>query len=188
MIKVILFDFYGLFLPDAYEQWLKNNGLKREGFYADIIALQNNGSISEREFLEKLSINLGRNVARSDIHSSNATLDYDLVDFVRTLKRSYKIGLLSNASRKLRPKLSALGVESLFDMIIISSEIGHAKPSKEAFDAALRILETPSSEVLFIDDNPANVESAKAVGIKSIRYTTFEETKQLVQAALQSTG
>jgi HAD superfamily hydrolase (TIGR01509 family) len=58
-----------------------------------------------------------------------------------------------------------LGYEEIFDPMIISAEIGVAKPDPAFFRTALDRIGLPGREVLFIDDVRENVESARSVGL-----------------------
>ncbi len=177
MIKVLLFDFYGVFIPDSYSAWLERNGLKREGVFEQLINKRDRDAISEPEFLATLSDMLGREVTADEIHCKDPQIDQELIKTIKQLKPLYKIGLLSNASSMLRPRLQSLGLTDIFDEIIISSEIGHAKPSNEAFTIAIQRLGVPSAAVLFIDDNPKNLEAAHKNGLQTVLYTSIRDVR-----------
>lgn len=184
MIKLILFDFYGVFLPDTFSEWLRANGLIREGVFADLIAKLDKAEINETTFLDELSTQLGRIVTANELVDQTGQLDDAIVTLARELKRDYTVCLLSNASIKLRIKLKNLGIDTLFDTIIISSEVGCAKPDDSIFQKAINQLGVDASEILFIDDNPLNTSAASRNGITSITYTS----SQALQEALQSHG
>lgn len=52
--------------------------------------------------------------------------------------------------------------------ILISSEIGVAKPSAEAFDRLLEALPAEATRVLFVDDAPPNIEAARLKQLPSL--------------------
>jgi putative hydrolase of the HAD superfamily len=58
-----------------------------------------------------------------------------------------------------------LGYERLFDPMVISGEIGFAKPDPAFFRYAVEHLGLPAGQVLFMDDVQANVDSARTVGL-----------------------
>lgn len=186
MIKAVLFDFYGVFLPDSYNVWLARHQLKREGIFADVITKLDEDAIGETEFLRVLSVEIGRPVSSEEIHNATPILDDQLVRLVQSLKPHYKLGLLSNAPISLRGKLETLGIDVLFDEIIISSEIGCTKPSREAFMVAVDKLGVEPKETLFIDDNPANIEAAGKLGMQVVHYTSFNSAKEQLTDALNT--
>lgn len=181
MIKVVLFDFYGVFLPDAYNAWLTKNNLKREGVFADVVNELDRGDISEADFLGRLSALTNQQVERIDIHGARTELNAPLVELLYELKPHYTIGLLSNASRKLRAKLDDLKLTPLFDTILISSEIGYAKPSHEAFRFAIEQFGVPASEIVFIDDNDRNIEAAREDGLLTMHYTDVPSLREALK-------
>ncbi len=184
MIRVILIDFYGLFLPDAFTSWLEVNGKKREGIFAELILQANKDELDERTFLDNLSKEIGRTVTRNEIHSQSHTPNEELIKLVEDLAKRYTIILFSNASRNLRSKLSRLGIDTLFHDVIISSEIGHAKPSDEAFEVAIKRAGVPPREILFIDDTPENVEAGIRNGVNSLKYSSVEVLRQDIKHIL----
>jgi 2-haloacid dehalogenase len=58
-----------------------------------------------------------------------------------------------------------------FDGIVISGEVGSAKPDRRIYEALLERHGLEAGEILFIDDSAENVASAEALGIRSIRFT-----------------
>jgi putative hydrolase of the HAD superfamily len=58
----------------------------------------------------------------------------------------------------------------LLDGAFFSCELGAAKPSREFFAAILGELDLPAGSVGFVDDSAANVEAAKALGIRAFQW------------------
>lgn len=63
-----------------------------------------------------------------------------------------------------------LGYDRIFDPIVISAEIGVAKPDAGFFRTALQLLDLSAASVLFVDDVQANVEGARGVGLVAERF------------------
>jgi putative hydrolase of the HAD superfamily len=98
-------------------------------------------------------------------------LDDDLIAFIRELRAAgVKAGLLSNNWLALADELAAHGVEDAFDAQVISAEIGVMKPDPAAYHAILKALNVSPERALFIDDAPANVEGAQAVGMAALLF------------------
>lgn len=103
---------------------------------------------------------------------SGDQLDQDILSLIRSRKAAgQKIGLLSNDSPALIDKLDRLGIASLFEPLVVSAQIGVMKPDPAAYHAVLEQLAHPAADTVFIDDMPANIEGARAVGMIGILYT-----------------
>lgn len=71
------------------------------------------------------------------------------------LAKKYTLGLITNGLAEVqRPRLSHSGIQHLFAAVIISGEIGWAKPDLEFFNAAFKALNNPKpQQCLVIGDN-----------------------------------
>ena len=98
-------------------------------------------------------------------------LNQQLLSTIDALRRQgLKTGLLSNFSGDLREMLMAQDLLRRFDRIAISAEIGVMKPEAEAYETVLAMLAVPASACAFIDDLPANVAAARALGMHGIVF------------------
>ncbi len=105
-------------------------------------------------------------------------LDEELVVFIQGLKRSVKVGLLSNAFSTLRTFLvKEWKIIDLFDDVIISAEVGLIKPGAAIYQLALEGLDVESEEAIFVDDFAQNVEAANELGMHAVR---FQSRKQAI--------
>jgi YjjG family noncanonical pyrimidine nucleotidase len=72
------------------------------------------------------------------------------------LKVKYKLSIITNGLREVqKPRLKRLKLDSYFDSIIVSDEIGHAKPHPSYFDFAYNSIDhnVDKSSVLVVGDN-----------------------------------
>jgi len=99
------------------------------------------------------------------------TVDETLVDLIRRLRPRYQLAIISNASDSLLPALAEYGLVEAFDLIVGSAAEGIMKPRPEIYRRALERLGRAPAEAVFIDDAPANVAGARAVGMATIHYT-----------------
>jgi putative hydrolase of the HAD superfamily len=65
----------------------------------------------------------------------------------------------------------------LFAGAVISSRVHYCKPEREIYEHLLETYGLAASETVFIDDVAANVEGARAVGIRAIRFTSVAQTE-----------
>ncbi|WP_436502101.1 HAD-IA family hydrolase [Actinokineospora sp. HUAS TT18] len=87
------------------------------------------------------------------------------LSLVRAARARTRVALLTNATTRLADDLAVLGLDREVDGVISSAEIGVGKPDKEAYLAALALLDATADETLFCDDSESNVAAARAVGM-----------------------
>ncbi len=89
-------------------------------------------------------------------------------ELLRDLRRSYDLGLLTNGQPDMQwPKIRSLGIEGLFDAIVVSGEVGVYKPNRGAFDVLLERLGVAATQALYVGDSQENdVAGAKAAGMR----------------------
>lgn len=108
---------------------------------------------------------------------------------IQLRKNGYKIGVVTNGQTKAqREKMKDIGVIKLVDTIFTSEQIGHPKPSKHIFQAALDALgANPNSSVMVGDDVKSDIEGALAHGIEAILYdpVSEENTIQIMGSTVQ---
>jgi len=74
-----------------------------------------------------------------------------------------------------RRLLADLNLLQLADEVILSCEVGFAKPSPEIYLHALDALGVPASDAVMIDDQATYCAGAEAVGIRAIQITRGEQ-------------
>lgn len=83
-----------------------------------------------------------------------------------TLGQRVRLACLSNTNQLHWKRFSTTnGLFEHFDQIFASFQTGHMKPDSKAFEHALSELDVGAGEILFLDDNIANIESARATGM-----------------------
>ncbi len=180
MIKAILFDFFDVIRQDAFHAWMNNHGYTRDDAPGDVSRRMDVGEIDGEQFCSELAQIAGQTVEEvKHEFSENETFDYGVIEYANELGKKYPLALLSNSeSSYLRNILIEKDLEKLFDVILISSEISVAKPDREMFEIALNKLGITPEEAVFIDDQQKNIEAAKALGIKGIRFQDLEQLKK----------
>jgi putative hydrolase of the HAD superfamily len=86
---------------------------------------------------------------------------------IARLAAQCRIGVVSNGSaRNQRRKLERIELADLADCVVISEEVGVAKPDPAIFLAALEELDCQPDEALFIGDDPlADISGASRAGL-----------------------
>jgi len=192
MIKAIIFDFGGVLVRTEdhgpRHAWDKRLGLptgsvERAVHYSDIWVQAQLGRILPQAYWAGVAelLYMRNNNRANDIdelrrdYFSGDRLNYRLVEFIGELREAgYQIALLSNDSIELQDRLRDLGIEPLFDHILISAQIGMMKPDPTVYRAALQALGVAPQEAVFIDDSLTNIRGAQYIGLNTIvfRYDT----------------
>jgi putative hydrolase of the HAD superfamily len=83
-----------------------------------------------------------------------------------------RLGVVSNGpTKKQKHKIETLGIADKLGTLLISEEVGLAKPDERIFRRAASELEVDPSECLFVGDNPdKDVRAAAAVGMRAVWF------------------
>ena len=136
--------------------------------------------------LDMLQISRDKKHLLEEVFNEKVYIDADLLKQIMEMGREYKIGLLSNYSNELRPRIEKeWAISSVFDEIIISCEVGMVKPDPAIFNLMLDRLGVKADESVFIDDRIKNIEGAKKIGLHTIFFTSREQALEELALILQ---
>ncbi|OYX41000.1 hypothetical protein B7Y94_05740 [Candidatus Saccharibacteria bacterium 32-49-12] len=97
--------------------------------------------------------------------------DQEVMDFVRQhLAGRYRLAVLSNMNDGAAEEMLGKSAE-IFDSVVISGELGVAKPDPRAFLLTAQRLGEFPSRCLMIDDSELNCIGAKDAGMAAIYFT-----------------
>ena len=92
----------------------------------------------------------------------------DSLPTMRALRaRGLRTAIVSNCDHATRPIVDGLGLEREADAVVLSFEVGVAKPDAGIYQAALDALGARPEEAVFVDDQAWYCEGAEAIGIRS---------------------
>ena len=100
-------------------------------------------------------------------------IDQRLINFLESCRDTYKTALLSNAWSNLRTILARdydIVAGKTVDYILISAELGVAKPDPRIYFTLAQTLNCDFDKILFVDDFIENIEAANSLGIQTIHY------------------
>jgi epoxide hydrolase-like predicted phosphatase len=105
---------------------------------------------------------------------------HDMNALVRRARESgIRTALLSNSWGDFYPRDLWDG---MFDVVVISGEVGMRKPDPEIFHFTLERMQMQAAECVFVDDLPHNIIAAADLGIVGVRHVTYEETLTELEA------
>lgn len=83
------------------------------------------------------------------------------------------MGIVANQSSSVRELLQKWGIESYFQLIILSEEVGLSKPNTAIFTLALQKANIPADRVVYVGDRYDNdILPAKSLGMWTVRILT----------------
>lgn len=189
MIKAVIFDCFGVLTTD---HWLAFTDSLPKGPIVDRARELNHqydaGILSRSEFVQQVHEVTGRepkmldNLIRNDIVKNTKLLEY-----IKELKQTYKIGLLSNvATNWVRDSFLTTSEQALFDDMVFSYVVGVVKPNPKIYEVSLMHLGVNPSEAIFVDDLERYVAGANDLGMHGVVYQDFEQTRAAIEAILSA--
>jgi putative hydrolase of the HAD superfamily len=199
-IRVVFFDLGGVIVRTEYQaprqQLAERLGMEYEDldrivFDSETGRQASIGAITSLQHWESVMERLKRPYEEMssirDEFFAGDIVDREILAFLRSLRGGKcKTGLISNAWSDLRDYLVREKMDDAFDHIIISAEVGVAKPAPKIFQIALEQAGAKPNETVFVDDFYANIKGCEKVGMKGIHFkdtqSTLQQLKQLLSA------
>jgi putative hydrolase of the HAD superfamily len=189
--EVLLFDFWGVIgvvqSPDEVHAMARIIGVPNEVFVAAYWSERHlyDAGAAAADYWGRVARRVGAELT-SDLlmalvecdTGSWRRVDPFMVELLDELARAgRRMALLSNIPRDLTGFVRGGAAAPYMEHMIFSCEVGFAKPDPEIYEIALRRLDVPASNVLFIDDRANNVEAASAIGLRGLVHTSVAETR-----------
>ena len=160
----------------------------------DLVTAFETGRMSEEDFSLQFAQRLAQETGKEidpelfvNRMFGGVRLEEGMLDAVaRTREAGYKTGLLSNSwGLKAYPRER---FKDLFDVVVISAEVGMRKPEPEIFRFTTDKLGVDPSKCIFVDDHPGHLKAALAEGMTTVLHRapaqTIEELSRLLEIDL----
>ncbi|MCP3987137.1 MAG: HAD-IA family hydrolase [bacterium] len=180
-IKAILFDADGVIQTprsghlDAWREVLGPSS-RFEEFLGELFAAERPALIGESSFVTELQALLTRwqcpgTLADALRAWTAIEVESGIRELVATLRRRGVACHLATNQEPYRAEHMSrvLGYREMFDREFYSCRLGVMKPHASYFLAILKVVGAQPSDVLFLDDHQANVDSARATGLNAAR-------------------
>jgi HAD superfamily hydrolase (TIGR01509 family) len=186
MIKALIFDCFGVIYPQATGNYFERNKnlFKNGSDTLDKLNLQIDlGQITREEFFVGLEKEIGVPAKEIQVEiDKELIVDQQLIELIKSLRKKYKIGLLSNAGKEEIAIIYRDKIDSLFDTLAVSYEVGAVKPNLKIYLACAQRLNVEPAECIFIDYSNTNLEAAERLGMKTIYYSDFGTVPEELRA------
>ena len=172
-------------LPDAEARLgLPAGAISRVAFEEDRLARAMDGRLSFAGWCEEIGAAVAAEhpVDRDEVAQvfvdAGWDIDLTVVDLVAEVRRrGVPVALLSNATTQLMADLERSGIADAFDAVVGSADVGAAKPSRAAFEAAAIGLDVALERCFFTDDTVSHVEAARSYGIRAEVFTGVDDLR-----------
>lgn len=186
MIRGIIFDCFGVLHIDVTSSYFSHFPALSEELH-DLNARADHGFLDRQTYLNEAAAITGKSVEEV-VHgiALENTLNKPLVEYIKTLRPQYKVGMLSNVGRGwINDFFSEHDLHDLFDEVILSNEEGITKPNPLIFERAAERLGLFPDECVMIDDRLENCQGAEAVGMKAIEFKNNEQMTAALEKLLE---
>lgn len=193
-IRAVVFDVGGVLIRthdwSGRQKWEARLGLPAGGaddivFNSDIGQRAQRGELTDAELWRWIGqeLRLGGELEqfRRDFWSGDR-VDEDLVQFIRELRPTYQTAIISNATDALLTNITErYPLADAFDLIVGSAYEQTMKPDEPIYNRTAQRLGRAPREMVFVDDAPANVAAARALGWNAIQFTPDVDIRRVLR-------
>jgi len=196
-IKAVIFDWGGVLIENPTEGILRycrevlgiGTGCMLAA-YRKLIPYFQEGKISEEEFWKGVRRRTGAKGGMPvslwlEAFEHSYVEKKDVFAVAHALHgRGCRTGILSNTEKPARPIMQRDSYR-IFDPVVLSWQVGAAKPQRRIFEALIETLRLNPQEILLIDDVEANIAAAEDLGLRGLLFTDAETLKKDLASLLR---
>lgn len=114
----------------------------------------------------------------------------DTLPLLRRLQsEGIAVALVSNCGENTRPLLAELGLSQLVDAVVLSCEIGAAKPSPKIYRRALQEVDVSVERAVFVDDQAVYCAGASTLGMRALQINrTPPQGRNVIHSLIELFG
>ena len=146
------------------------------------------GKLTLEEYLDRVVFHRKRTFTRAQFRRfmfAQSKPYPEMIELVARLKVRYglRIAVVSNEARELNlHRIRTFKLNKFVDFFISSCFVHIRKPDEDMFRLALDISQTPTEQIIYIEDTPMFVRIAEGLGIRSILHTDYQSTRAKLSA------
>jgi FMN phosphatase YigB (HAD superfamily) len=204
-IKAVVFDFGNVIIPidlsklfQAFADLTFKSADRVKKLFddAEIFRKYETGFYADDEFRDVIRQTLSYPLNDQEIDEAWNALFIEVpaerIAFLESLRYRVPIYLLSNTNsihieyclHYFRQKFNLPDFRSLFEKAFLSYEMGLWKPDYAIYHQVIEEVGFAAEEILFIDDNPDNVDAARDLGIQAVLISPQDSFTDLLPALL----
>ncbi len=133
------------------------------------------GRIRRIDWVQEVGDRVGHPVAARECFADLGVVDATMLDVVEALRaQGVVVAVLTNGTDTIPAEMEALGLDSRFEVIFNSAEMGVAKPDRRVFEEVCCRLRVAPSEVFFTDDSASKLKGAVEIGMTARLFEGVE--------------
>jgi len=187
MTKAIIFDCFGVLVGEGWKPFCRKyfgeTGADRQ--WADEqMQRVSRAEITHQDFANIIQEKTGvaPDLFLAALHANPPNTE--LLEYIYELKKTYKIGFLSNVGLNRLSELFTAKQLELFDDITLSYELHISKPHPDIYKHAANKLGVDPGACIFVDDTPLYCKGAESIGMQAIQYSEYETFTQELEKIL----
>jgi putative hydrolase of the HAD superfamily len=155
-----------------------------EDLHGEAVAMLEQGRMSLDEYLRNTVFYRPRPFELEDFKASMMAQSApfpESIELARALAGTgrYRLMTINNESDELnRFRLEKFGLRSIFTAFFSSCWVGVLKPGSRIYQLALAMSQAEPGSSVFIDDRERNLEPARTLGMRAIRFTHVAQLRQ----------
>ena len=203
-IRGLILDWGGVLtgaIDIAWQAWAEHDNVAREHLGAvlreafgtdangsNLIHALERGEITGKQFEQRLARDLARHGSPVNAEGLISRMfgglapSESMLGLVAQVKQAgLRTAVLSNSWANDYPRQ---GWDELFDVVVISGEVGMRKPELRIYHHVLELVDLAPGEAVFVDDLAANVTAAVEIGMVGVVHRSFEQTAAELEVLL----
>ena len=193
-VEALVLDYGGVLSPPQPANWYKVVG-RRLSVAADLFHAAYwphrpayDAGLPAEEYWIRVLATLSRSAQAAEVErliesdvASWTRYREEVWDVARSFRRlGGRTAFLSNGVPEAMARIRAeRQLESCFDAVIVSCEVGVAKPDPRIYQMCLSRLGVAADRTLFVDDRLKNLQGAAKLGMRTLHFDSGDAIKQL---------
>lgn len=200
MIKAVFFDFDGVLTTDKTGSTTTTRYISQKtgielSAVKSAFARHNTaltlGMKTHSEVWREICDDLGQPVPIDLLQEAfrSTPLNKEMFKLASELRRNCRVGIITdNKKDRIDCLKRHLGLDALFDPVVVSAEVGSDKGEPEIFVAALRSAGVKASEAVFIDNNSDNLVAPGTLGMRTFFHDDEKNDVGILIEKLRGAG
>lgn len=192
MLRAIFFDFYGVWVPDQFNQLISDTAKYEPGIADELQRFTEQyyvGHINLEGLVNNIKLKLNKpGLVVSDFELHESSISSEAIKFIQYLHGHFvKVGILAKLGQREYEILHNLDTQyKLFENITSTYNLKLPLLTKEVFVEAFNKIGEPRDSCIIVTGNTEYAEYAKKLGITILLYEGFPKLRNAMIKLLES--